>query len=44
MSLGIGSTMYWGDGDTMELSTGDIIEGDASVATVVDYTITGAER
>ena len=44
MSLAIGNTMYWGDGDSMELSTGDIIEGDASAATVVDYTITGAER
>jgi hypothetical protein len=44
MTLASGSTMYWGDGDTMELSTGDIIEGDASAATVVDYVVTGAER
>ena len=44
MLLAAGNTMYWGDADTMELSTGDIIEGDASSATIVDYVITGAER
>lgn len=44
MNLAVGNTMYWGDGDSMELSAGDIIEGDASSATVVDYVITGAER
>lgn len=32
------------DEDIGGLSTGDIIEGDASAATVVDYTILGAER
>ena len=28
----------------LELSAGDVIEGDASVATAIDYTITGATR
>lgn len=28
----------------LELSAGDLIEGDANVATAVDYVITGAER
>ena len=44
MNLAVGNTMYWGDADGMALSTGDIIEGDASAATVVDFVVTGAER
>ena len=44
MNLDAGNAMYWGDADVMELSAGDIIEGDASAATSIDYTITGAER
>jgi hypothetical protein len=42
MLLAAGNTMYWGDKDGMSLSTGDLIEGDADAATVVDYSITGA--
>ena len=29
---------------TISLSIGDLLEGDASAATIVDYTITGIER
>jgi hypothetical protein len=44
LTLSNGSAAYWGDYDIMGMEEGDSIEGDASAATAVDYTITGAEH
>ena len=44
MTFAAGSEAECVDGDPWELSTGDIIEGDASAATEIDYFISGAER
>ena len=42
MSMGIGYMAVYNNELTLE--AGDLIEGDASVATVVDYTINGVEK
>ena len=42
MSLGIGYMMVYDDDLTLE--AGDLIEGDAAVASKVDYTINGVEK
>jgi len=42
MELGIGYMMVYDDELTLE--AGDLIEGDASVATVIDYVINGVEE
>ena len=42
MELGIGYMMVYDDEITLE--AGDVIEGDASAANVVDYTINGVEK
>jgi len=42
MELGIGYMMVYDDELTLE--AGDVIEGDASAANVVDYSISGVEK
>ncbi len=41
-SLVAGASLIYGD--TLSLNSGDLVEGDASAATVVDYVVSGAHN
>ena len=44
LSLAAGETLLSEDGDEIFLEAGDLLEGDASAATSIDYTISILER